>query len=294
MRILIVGTMAWDRPVFLKGPLVAGTRVRGTTLGERFDGRLGGGGANAACALLGAGHEVRLVSLVSTDEQRRRVMSTAKHYGISMEFVTAHDFPSATTLVFIDKHGERTIVGLDAADWKSRQDVLQRAVPGQGRIDAFAPQGVYLRQLYPGVERLDFRDAVVVAHWPTLIDRCASIDVLVASADDVGETSVEALHREAVTQFGSRLKWVVLTQGGGRVVAFDGEHGIEHEVTRVRQLDTTGAGDIFAAGLTEALAHGADMRSAIVHAAHWGATAVSMPGSAANPEQQQEYRSFAG
>jgi hypothetical protein len=42
-RILIVGALAWDRPVWLEAPVASGIRLRGRTLGGALEGRLGGG-----------------------------------------------------------------------------------------------------------------------------------------------------------------------------------------------------------------------------------------------------------
>jgi len=292
VRFLVVGTMAWDIPIWLKGTLASGKRIKGTTQDGRFNGRLGGGGANASCALLGAGHDVRLVSVVSNDEQGRLVMASARRFGIPMEFLTAHDVPSSKTFIFIDKEGERTIVGLDHSEVPARTDLVARSMPGQVKIDAFAPAGVYLRQLYAGIDGIDFGGAVVVAHWPMFVEHRIDADVLVASENDLEIDSVEAFFDEVRHQVSERLAWVVLTHGGRGVSAFNGREKIEYATTSVAQKDSTGAGDVFAAGLMEALAHGADMRAAIVHASGWGAIAVSLNGSAADPEQQPLYQAF--
>ena len=45
-------------------------------------------------------------------------------------------------------------------------------------------------------------------------------------------------------------------------------------------MDTTGAGDCFAAGLLEALTAGAEMEQALVQACAWGAVAVGLEASA--------------
>ena len=79
---------------------------------------------------------------------------------------------------------------------------------------------------------------------------------------------------------GERLKWVIVTEGklGGEIVGPDKR--IRYSSPSVEQVDATGAGDAFAAGLLEALVAGGDIVEAVQHGAVWGGRTASLKGCA--------------
>ena len=90
----------------------------------------------------------------------------------------------------------------------------------------------------------------VVAHWPAG-DFAGPCDVLVASADDCSAAELADPFAAGLAQVGERLKWMVVTQGPGEVVAYDGAQAVRVTPPETKVVDATGAGDVFAAGLLE-------------------------------------------
>lgn len=147
--------------------------------------------------------------------------------------------------------------------------------PGAETID-----GLYVRAPYPGAGAwAEASVGPVVAHWP-----CPGFegpcDVLVASADDCDAVTRADPLGAGRAQVGGRLSSFVMTHGADKVVAHGAQGRIEASPPPATVVDATGAGDVFAAGLLDALVAGAGMDRALRHACGWGATAVGVEGSA--------------
>jgi len=120
----------------------------------------------------------------------------------------------------------------------------------------------------------------VILHWPSP-GYDGEADVVVASADDLPHGLSDAPFAAASEQFGARLGWVVVTHGADGAVAHgrDGAR-IAAKAPPAVTVDATGAGDVFAAGLLDALTGGAAMDQALAHACAWGAAAAGLDCSA--------------
>ena len=120
----------------------------------------------------------------------------------------------------------------------------------------------------------------VVVHWPTSPEVLARAHILVGSADDLPSGTSQHPYVAARTSGAASLRACIITQGSGPVII-----GLEAERLEVAPppaipKDATGAGDIFAAGLVDALCEGAGLPDAVQHACLWGAAAVTIDGSA--------------
>jgi sugar/nucleoside kinase (ribokinase family) len=273
--LLVIGALALDRPIRLDGPLCAGGRLRAQSLGGALEGRLGGGAANAGCALVAAGHTVQVAAVLADDADGRRAHALAQAGGLDLALVRFRPGKSARTLVLVEPSGERTIIGLDSAAPAARPALD----PPSGERPA--PEGVFIRAGFAGAA--DWARAStgpVILHWPAP-GYDGEADVVVASADDLPDGLAHDPFAAAAARLGARLGWVVVTHGAGGAVAHgrDGAR-IAAKVPPVVARDATGAGDVFAAGLLDALVAGAPMDQALFHACAWGAAAAGLDGSA--------------
>jgi sugar/nucleoside kinase (ribokinase family) len=270
-KLVVIGTLALDRPVRLSARPAPGVRLSGRSLGGILAGRLGGGGANASVALVRAGHQVRLAAMAANDADGELVVALARDAGLDVGLIQRRPGASRTTLVLVDPSGERMVLNIDP-----EPVALPRLPsPGSDRID-----GLYVRAPYPGAEAwASACPGPVVAHWP-----CPGFegpcDVLVASADDCDASTLADPLETGRAQVGGRLSTFILTHGADKVVAHGIDGRIEAYPHPVPAIDATGAGDVFAAGLLDALVAKAEMDRALIHACGWGAVAVGIEGSA--------------
>jgi len=269
---LVIGTLALDRPIKLGGPLESGARLTGKTLNGALAPRLGGGGANAGVALTRSGHRVAISSVVADDADGDDCLDLARSAGLDTSRVARCAGASRTTLILIEPGGERTVLGLDAH--RPPLPLLPEPAPGE------TFDGLYVRAPFVGAEAWARAcSGPVLAHWPagSFSGPC---DVLVASVDDCDSATLLDPFAAGQAQVGERLKWMVLTNGRSEITAHDGRRTLTMTPPPTRVLDTTGAGDCFAAGLLEAITAGADMAQALTQACAWGAVAVGLEASA--------------
>lgn len=271
-RIVVLGGVAADQVVHLRGRCREGGHLDGVSAGTR----LGGGGANTAVALAAAGHRVTLVAAVGQDDTGDWQLAQLAARGVDVSAVVRVAGASTRSIVLVDPAGERTIVNLGRA---------QEATPPVRLLDLPADL-VYVRNRSTALAPLLAQSAArqpVVAHVPPVGEGLYPAQVVLASESDVSTDAPWALGRLVA---GDLLQWMVLTRGAQGARAF-GMGGVELAVPAVpvEPVDSTGAGDAFAAGLCHALAGGAAMEVALAQAARWGAAKVGEEGSALSAER---------
>jgi sugar/nucleoside kinase (ribokinase family) len=283
-RLLAAGGLAWDRVLSLSAPLAPGARLtasaaKATETTDRLPGRLGGGAANAAIAWSRAGCEAWVAGVVSTDADGAAILHALARGSVNATLVRRTDDASGLTLILLDPNCERTIIGVwppDRPSLVARYQDLADALPALVRDHAI--HGVFLRAPMRPATPLPV-DITIVAHWDGRIHPPIG-DIVVASSDDLAGRSLGDAFESARQAVGDRLKWLVRTNGANGAEALSVSDHLDVPARPARVVDTTGAGDIFAAGLLEALTAGADMDQALRHACKWGAAAVEQPGSA--------------
>lgn len=276
-RIAVLGTLAVDRVVRLERPL----QVGGHQQGEALAPRCGGGAANAAVALAHAGHRVTLVSAVGDDAAGRELIATLTAAGVDTTEVARLPQPTSHSLLLVDPHGERTIVNLQRLHAPAPERLLQ--LP----LDC-----VYVRSRAPGLAPLLAelsRRTCVVAHVPPCAAGAVPARILVGSAPDLDAAFLADPYAAGRRASGDRADWTVVTRGAAGATAHGHDTTLHQPALPALPVDTTGAGDCFAAGLVHGLVTGLEMAHCLAVAAAWGAAAVSgdgsLPGAAFPPSQ---------
>ncbi len=262
--VFVFGTLAADVIVRVRTMPTGGSHVNGEYLGWRP----GGSSANIACALSSAGHTVQLVGPVGEDALGEALLKAAQTHGVRTE----HTIPvpkAPRTLIFLDDSGERTIL----------------ALAGPGRLNRYS---------LPDLPRLPEADAVWVesyATFPREIAVAASgatlavpppddpalsgpADLLVGSKSQLPDAWRQAPLQAARAAMGDRLRLVVVTDGSHGAVAYGDATPCAVPAQPARQVDATGAGDAFAAGLLHGLLEGWELLAAMKLGTAWAAAAV--------------------
>ena len=245
--------MAWDRPVILDRTLTKGSRVRGKCLlRDNLSipaGRLGGGAANAAGALINAGHAARVVSVVNDGEVGEQILRAAQKLGVDTSAVERADLGTNATLVLIEPDGERTLLGL--SDDEDQVSVSKRRLIEKAFFNAMAEawrepvfDAVFLRhQLAAYPEELVSFTGPVLVHGPLM---CATpCDFIVVSSDDIHAAGYDpqSVYTSSARKSGGRLKALIVTQGAEGGYAIAANTKVPFSSPSCIQVDATGAGD---------------------------------------------------
>jgi len=269
MRTCVVGHTEWVEFGHLERVPAAGDIAHATDAWEEP----GGGGAVAAVQLARLSGSCSFLTALGDDERGAWSRRRLEGLGVRVEAATRSE-PTRRAVVFVDANGERTITTLGQRLAPSAADDLPWS-------DLDGADAVYVTAGDPGVLREARRARVLVATsriTALLEETGVRLDAVVGSRTDPAEAVDPA-------SFAHPPRLIVRTESvrGGRYETDDGRSGTYDAVPPPGPVvDTYGAGDSFAAGLTFALGAGMNTRSALSLAARCGAWCVAGRGPYGN------------
>lgn len=264
----MVGSVARDEVVRLKEPL----RVGGHLEAHPACPRLGGGGANVAIPLAHAGHQVRLLAPLGSDATAEELLLELAAEGVDTSALARVPGPSTRSLVLLEPNGERTVVNLHRC---------REAMPPE-RLRRLPADAVYVRSRASDLTPLlaeKVRHGLVVAQVPPCQPGSRPAQVLIASESDLDPALLSDPWALGQRVAGPHLEWVVVTRGSRGAEAFSPREHVTVSPPLATVVDTTGAGDAFAAGLLHGVLSGAPMKGALETGVIWGTAAVACEGS---------------
>jgi sugar/nucleoside kinase (ribokinase family) len=265
--VVVFGTAVADVVLRVAALPRAGDQIRAEPLGWR----LGGGSANIACGLATAGHDVKLIGPVGTDSMAGELLAELERRGVDTRGCIRMSGPSARALILLDESGERTILILGGERWP--EPLPLRDLPSASGVAC-----VYVESygLFPTTIADRFPEALLVATPPAPGHSTWPADLIVGSERQYQASGLMAPYESARAVAQARLKFVVVTRGAPGADAY-GPDGCYHVVgSAARQVDATGAGDAFAAGLIAALLAQDGIQDAMERGAAQGAAAVEV------------------
>ncbi|BFL81850.1 ribokinase [Shewanella baltica] len=270
-NILLVANLNCDRILLLDKPLKTGGRFHYQDGGQR----LGGGGANTGLGLVWAGHSVALVSQVGRDDMGDWLIAEASTQGLDCRLVQRRAGNTCEMLLVMTPDGERTII-------RPQRPIFELSVPPKWQPwDA-----LYFNTSAEGSvswAKTALEHCLVVAQLAK-DDRQRPCHILLASMSDIQGRCDGASWEYGKSIGGECLRYFIVTDGinGAKVYTHDQVQHVAAIPATV--VDTTGAGDAYAAGLIHSLCTGQSITEAMAEGAVWAAFAVatdsSIPGEA--------------
>ncbi len=270
MRVICAGHVNWD--VTLEVDRFPEPDGEARISGQRQSG--GGSASNVAVTLAGLDVDPLLLGSVGRDEHGWLARRELTEAGVETALVEA-DGQTAVKYLVVDDAGEVAVLGNDGANEAySAADLpeAQLAAADHLHLTSQAPETA-----------AELAESATAAGVPVSFDpgrRLADreYDETVARADLLFCNDREAtvlresgLHDEVPT--------LVVKQGSGGAAALTAEREVSHPGFAVDPVDTTGAGDAFAAGFLAARADGLERALAVGNAC--GALAARTPGARA-------------
>jgi ribokinase len=246
----------------------------GSTIeGDEFQQAPGGKGANQAVAAARLGARVAFVGRVGADERGRALIAALEREGIDVQHVSIDaNAPTGVALVMVDTEGQKQIMTAPGANRRLAADEVSRAA------ELIARARVVLLQLelpLPAVEtgarlgRAAGARVVLDPAPPRQLSEELLRDVHVIrpnAAEAKALTGIEISDRASAKKAAENLirrgagAAVVGAPGGDLLITPDGELWLPH--IPLERVDTTGAGDAFAAALAVRIADGEDLARA--------------------------------
>lgn len=251
--------------------------------GERRFGGITANFARHARKEFRADDEIHIVSCIGNDEGADLVRSSLAGTDIDCH-VSIIPGTTPTQYIEIEADGERNFVRYDAG-------VLNDFVFSQEQRDIIAGSSLLVAPVYlqivglfdellaietSGLTAIDFADFQQHPEFNLLEENIDKVDI-----GFFGLSVMDAAISERISSLAARHdKLFVITLGANGSRAFHGATQVHCDAVPVgKVVDTTGAGDAFAAGFLSRFCHGADVGTAMQHGAELAATVVARLGA---------------
>lgn len=265
-RVVVFGTVAADVILRVDALPAPGDNIHAEPLGWRT----GGSAANVGCALASAGHVVELIGPVGTDRMAKALLRELRRRGLITDRMIRVHGPSPRALILIDAQGERSIVDIDRASCAS--GFALRSTPNVSGADCLYVES-YVR--YPTSLACAAPRALLAVTPPEGNAERWPADVVIGSESQFPGDRLASPFASMSAVAGPRLRWVVVTQAARGADAYGPASAWHVEAPPIRQVDATGAGDAFTAGLLHGLIEDGDIQRAMQLGAAWGAATVA-------------------
>ncbi len=251
--------------------------------GERRFGGITANFARHAREEFRADDEIHIVSCVGDDDGANLVRSSLADTEIDCHISTIPG-TTPTQYIEIEADGERNFVRYDAGVLNGFEFSQKQRDIIAGSELLVAPVYLQIVDLFSellsidtgGLTAIDFADFLQHPDFALLEDNIDKVDIgfFGLSVDDT--TTADRIASLAARHD----KLFVITLGANGSRAFHGARQVQCDAVPVREVvDTTGAGDAYAAGFLSRYCHGADVDTSMRHGAKLAATVVARLGS---------------
>ena len=293
MTIVVVGDLMVDVVAALPGPL-----AHGSDTPARISHSQGGSGANVAAWLAAAGADAAFAGRAGADPLGDAAVAALA--GVTLAVERDPERPTGTCIVLVHPGGERTMIpdagandALELAELPSGEHLH---LTGYGLLRE-GSRPAFVRALALARERgmtvsVDPSSAAPLAAAPEFLEWVAGAGLLLPNADEARVLTGEADPERAARALARRVRscsasgrttadsmQVVVTLGAGGALWSDGERVLRAPAVATECVDTTGAGDAFAAGLLAARADGAEPPEQLAAGCALAARAVAVRGA---------------
>jgi sugar/nucleoside kinase (ribokinase family) len=268
----VVGPIAWDRVLRVPHLPPSGGFVQATDVAERP----GGSGANTAIALASTGASVHMVGYVGDDEPGARLRAVLSAAGVDVRFVHDRDGHTSEVVILVEPSGERAICGIWPDLLHTVPVPTEHVVPGE--VVYFA---AWHEDFLPAMAQFADGGVIVATVPPSRLTLSLPAAYVIGSQTQYDGQDPRCGVRDGL----GAVRAVVVTLGADGLVVHDRDSSIRYSARSVPVVDTTGAGDAFAAGFLYRIAAGISVDHAVSAGIAWAAATVQSPASIPPPWQ---------
>lgn len=239
---------------------------------------VGGCAVNMAATFRNLGGMGHVVSFVGMDETGREITDYMDKHDLSLRYVKEKKGETGYCMVFLEPDGERTFLTKAGMELEFSKDILEDNLEN---IRYAAVTGYYL--LNDGAEKIvetleEFRNRggfilfdpspLVGSIDKELLKRVLSISGCItpniSEADIIADILFAGCKwEEWIKAFADGGRYAIVKEGADGGTIFEGVNSRRYHAVKKEAVDTTGAGDSFAAGVLYALAAGKNIYEAV-------------------------------
>ena len=284
-EVVVLGDVMTDVLGHLSGPIAPGSDAP-----AKVAFRGGGQAANTAAWLALTGMPTAIAGVVGDDAQGRAAVSELRSAGVETHLPRDPELPTGTCIVLVAPGGERTMF----PDPGANDGLMAGALPeqllaagnhlhvaGYALLRAGSGPAAHA-ELRRALERgmtvsVDPSSAALLS--PAFLDRVAGARLLLPNAEEAAVLARTTDPEAAARRLAEPIPEVVVTLGDEGALWTDGRDLLRVPAEPAGDLvDTTGAGDAFAAGFLAARLADADPEEALRAGCRLAARAVAVPG----------------
>ncbi len=284
---VVLGDLMVDVVARLSAPLAPGSDAPASV---SFGG--GGSAANVAAWLALAGSAPVLVARIGTDDRGARALAELRALGVDARLALDDEHPTGTCIVLVEPGGERSMVPDPGANLALAPADLPGELfeaGGHLHVSGYAllrpgPRPAALAAIAQAVERgmsVSVDPASAALLTAEFLDLAAGAGLLLPNEQEAFALTGEREPPAAARVLARRVPEVVVKLGADGALWTDGGEEVRVAAAPLPApaLDTTGAGDAFAAGLLAARMRGAAPAEALAAGCELAAQAVVTPGA---------------
>lgn len=228
----------------------------------------GGKGANVALVLQRLGADTELRAAIGQDDYALEALANLKQAGVALDNLTEKKIHTGLAFINVADDGENQIAVASGANGEFSPDDLM-PINADAIISQFEIPGETILKAFQSFDGFKVLNASPVS---------ADLSVFMPMTDLIIVNETEyAAYEPALSKFAAML---AVTHGANGAILYHANQEIARaEPPKVTAIDTTGAGDAFAAALTLALVEKQSPQQALEFACHVGALTTTRLGA---------------
>jgi sugar/nucleoside kinase (ribokinase family) len=277
----------------IKGAMNLIDAERATFLYERMGPAIetsGGSAGNTAAGLAGLGGRAAYFGKVAKDQLGDVYRHDIRAQGVAFDTAPLGDFPpTARSMIFVTPDGERSMNTYLGASTELGPEDVEEDKAKAAKVTYFEgylwdpPRAKEAIRLCAAMAHEGGREVSMTLSDPFCVDRfrdefldlmrSGTVDIVFANEHEVKSLYQTSSLDAALGAFRNDCKLGIVTRGGDGSVVVQGSTTVDVEPMTVREVvDTTGAGDLYAAGFLYGYTHGLDLG----HCGRLGSLAASL------------------
>ncbi|MGP3779474.1 ribokinase [Halanaerobium saccharolyticum] len=297
-KILVIGSMNMDLVVETERYPEEGE----TLIGGKFEQIPGGKGANQALAAAKLGDQVEFIGACGDDSFAPKLKSSLKAGGAEIDNIfEIKGVSTGVAVITVDKKGNNRIIVSPGANYELDPEKIEKIK------DKIAEAEIILLQLEIPVDTIEKIVEIASKNKTKIIldpapaqklpaDILTRVDYLLPNEGELDLLLAEAENKSRLEKIEALLKMgvknIIVTEGEKGIYYYSQNKELHLETLKVKAVDTTAAGDVFAGAFAASLIAENNLKKALEFAVQAAAYSVTKRGAQSSIPDKKELNEF--